>query len=150
MRFSLSPLKLLASKYHSVSIFDSAPVQIGSRVLLGPEVCICTDTHDLDAQARIRSGMGSHAKPITIGDDCWIGGRVFILAGVTIGKGATVAAGAVVTRDVAESEWTLTSRALVSLPRWKASRVFHVLTYPKPFRYASWWCSCKTYQKDGR
>ncbi|KAM3074759.1 hypothetical protein ACMFMG_008178 [Clarireedia jacksonii] len=86
-----------------VSIFDSAPVQIGSRVLLGPGVSICTDTHDLDAQARIRSGMGSHAKPITIGDDCWIGGRVFILAGVTIGKGSTIAAGAVVTRDVAEN-----------------------------------------------
>jgi acetyltransferase-like isoleucine patch superfamily enzyme len=95
---------LSITEYYSVSIYDSAPVQIGSRVLLGPGVSICTDTHELDAQGRIRSGMGSHAKPITIGDDCWIGGRAFILAGVTIGKGATVAAGAVVTRDVAESE----------------------------------------------
>ncbi|PQE26141.1 hypothetical protein CJF30_00000873 [Rutstroemia sp. NJR-2017a BBW] len=86
-----------------VYINRNAPVQIGSRVLLGPGVSICTDTHELDAQARVRSGMGSHAKPITIGDDCWIGGGVFILAGVTIGNGSTVAAGAVVTTDVAEN-----------------------------------------------
>ena len=41
-----------------------------------------------------------YAKPIVIGDDCWIGGHVVILPGVTIGRGSTVAAGSVVTRDV--------------------------------------------------
>lgn len=39
-------------------------------------------------------------KPITIGDDVWIGGHSTILPGVTIGNGAIVAAGAVVTKDV--------------------------------------------------
>lgn len=92
------------TKHFSVSIFDSAPVRIGSRVLIGPGVCICTDTHDIDAAARAKSQMGSHAKPIIIGDDCWIGGRVVIVAGVTIGRGSTVAAGAVVVKDVEESE----------------------------------------------
>ena len=41
-------------------------------------------------------------KPVIIGDDVWIGGRVIILPGVTIGNGAIVGAGAVVTRDVPE------------------------------------------------
>ncbi|QSZ34277.1 hypothetical protein DSL72_005867 [Monilinia vaccinii-corymbosi] len=86
-----------------VSIFDSAPVKIGDRVLIGPGVCICTDTHEIDAVSRDESQMGSHAKPIVIGDNCWIGGRAIIVAGVTIGSGSTVAAGAVVVKDVEPS-----------------------------------------------
>lgn len=48
--------------------------------------------------------MGSYAQPIVIGDDCWIGGGAIIVAGVTIGNGSTVAAGAVVVKDVEPSE----------------------------------------------
>lgn len=39
-------------------------------------------------------------KPITIGEDCWLGGNVTVLPGVTIGRGVTVGAGSVVTKDV--------------------------------------------------
>lgn len=42
----------------------------------------------------------SFAHPIVIEDDCWIGARVTILPGVTIGKGTTIAAGAVVTKNI--------------------------------------------------
>lgn len=41
-----------------------------------------------------------YARPITIGDDCWIGGHVVILPGVTIGQGCTIGASAVVTKDI--------------------------------------------------
>lgn len=41
-----------------------------------------------------------YGKPITIGEDCWIGGNVVVLPGVTIGRGVTVGAGSVVTKDV--------------------------------------------------
>ncbi|KAI9649595.1 hypothetical protein NHQ30_002176 [Ciborinia camelliae] len=88
-----------------VSIYDSAPVKIGDRVLIGPGVLICTDTHEIDAVSRNKSQMGSYAKPIVIGNDCWIGGRAIIVAGVTIGNGSTIAAGAVVVKNVEASKY---------------------------------------------
>jgi len=79
-------------------ILDSAPVTIGSRVMFAPNVQIYTATHPLDAEAR-NSGL-EFAKPITIGDDVWVGGSVVICPGVTIGDRCVIAAGAVVTKDV--------------------------------------------------
>lgn len=46
-----------------------------------------------------------YARPVVISDDCWIGGHVVILPGVSIGKGCTVAAGSVVTTDV--EDWSV-------------------------------------------
>ncbi|KAH6675921.1 maltose o-acetyltransferas-like protein, partial [Halenospora varia] len=84
----------------SVQIFDSAPVIIGDRVLIGPGVGIYTDTHEVDFTARQASERGSFAKPVKISDDCWIGAQVVILPGVTIGSGCTISAGAVVAKDI--------------------------------------------------
>jgi maltose O-acetyltransferase len=81
-----------------VSIYDNALVTIGNRVLIGPHVCICTGTHDIDPLVRKESG--SFAFPIIIEDDVWIGANVTILPGVRIGRGSMVAAGAVVVKDV--------------------------------------------------
>lgn len=63
------------------------------------DVCICTGTHQLEPHLREETG-GSFALPIRIEDDCWLGARATILPGVTIGRGSTVVAGAVVTKDV--------------------------------------------------
>lgn len=73
-------------------------VTIGHRVLFGPNVSIFAATHETDVQSR-RDGV-EYAKPVTIGDDCWVGGNVSIMPGVTIGNGCTIGAGSVVTKDV--------------------------------------------------
>lgn len=83
---------------HGVVILDAAPVTIGSDVLLGPGVNISTVSHPLNAERRKQKL--EIAKPITIGNNVWVGMGAQILAGVTIGDNAVVAAGAVVTKDV--------------------------------------------------
>jgi maltose O-acetyltransferase len=79
-------------------LLDVAPIRIGGNSMFGPYVQIYTATHPLDAAER-RKGP-EYAKPITIGEDCWIGGGAIICPGVTIGDRAIVGAGAVVTKDV--------------------------------------------------
>lgn len=79
-------------------ILDVAQVTIGSHVMFGPSVQVYTATHPLDADQR-RSGLES-AKPITIGDDVWIGGGAILCPGVTIGARSVIGAGSVVTKDI--------------------------------------------------
>ena len=79
-------------------ILDSAPVRIGARSMLGPGVNIYCAEHHLDP---VQRGQGIEiAKPVTLGEDVWIGGQAVVMPGVTVGDRAIVAAGAVVTRDV--------------------------------------------------
>lgn len=85
---------------YRVSIFNNSLVQLGDRVLIGPGVCICTDTHASHARERMESGSTSFARPIIIESDCWIGAGATILPGVRIRAGTTVASGAVVAKDV--------------------------------------------------
>lgn len=80
--------------------FDgSAPIRVGTRCGIGMEVMFCTSTHVLGGPEE-RAGHVD-PKPITIGNGCWIGTRVVLLPGVTIGDGCVIAAGAVVNRDCA-------------------------------------------------
>ncbi len=79
-------------------VLDVAKVTIGSNVLFGPNVQIYTANHPLDHQQR-RDGL-EFGKPITIGNDVWIGGGVILCPGVNIGDRSVIAAGAVVTKDV--------------------------------------------------
>lgn len=85
------------------TILDINPVTIGDRVLMGPNVHIYAVNHPLAPEERAaETGCPEYGKPVVIQDDCWIGGNVTILPGVTVGRGSTVAAGAVVTKDVPE------------------------------------------------
>jgi maltose O-acetyltransferase len=77
---------------------DCAPIEIGDRALLGPGVHLYTATHPLEVAER-RQGL-EYARPITIGDDAWLGGGSIVLPGVSVGEAAVVGAGSVVTRDV--------------------------------------------------
>jgi len=82
----------------NVCILDRAPVRMGNNVMIGPGSLLTTVGHPLSPKGR--RGHLSQAKPITIGDDVWIGGNVTVLPGVTIGSNVVVAAGAVVNRDL--------------------------------------------------
>lgn len=76
---------------------------IGDNVLMAPECIIYTVNHNFMDISRLILKQGvSEEKPVTIGNDVWIGRRVIILPGVTIGNGSVVAAGSIVTRDVEE------------------------------------------------
>ena len=79
-------------------VLDVAPVVIGADVMAGPNVQLLTATHPFDPVER-RSGW-EYAKPITIGDDVWLGGGVIVCPGVTIGGASVIGAGSVVTKDV--------------------------------------------------
>lgn len=72
-------------------------LDIGASVSLSPEVSLITSEHIKDDP-----DFGVRDRPIVIGDHAWVGSRATILPGTTIGKGAVVAAGAVVNRDVPE------------------------------------------------
>ena len=74
-------------------------LNIGSHVDIASEVLIYTDEHDLNSP-----DFNNSFAPVTIKDYVFIGPRAIILPGVTIGRGAVVAAGAVVTKDIPDFE----------------------------------------------
>ncbi|CAB1070391.1 Maltose O-acetyltransferase (EC [Olavius algarvensis Delta 1 endosymbiont] len=79
-------------------VLDPAPVNIGSHVLFGPAVQLCTATHPMRASGR-RAGR-ELARPIEIGSDVWVGAGAIICPGVRIGSRSVIGAGSVVTRDI--------------------------------------------------
>ncbi|WNS82273.1 sugar O-acetyltransferase [Domibacillus sp. DTU_2020_1001157_1_SI_ALB_TIR_016] len=86
---------------YNVTILDIAPVHIGDYCMIGPNTLITTVGHPLSPKGRREKKAIS--KPVTIGDDVWIGGNCTILPGVTIGNNVIVAAGAVITKDVLDN-----------------------------------------------
>ena len=71
---------------------------IGDDCFVGPNVSIYTACHSTDPVER--NTRCEWARPVTIGDNVWIGGSVTILPGVTIGDNVTIGAGSVVTHDI--------------------------------------------------
>ena len=82
----------------NLTILDEAPVRIGNHVYIGPNVGIYTVHHALLPDQRNEGIMQS--LPVTIHDNVWIGGNTVILRGVTVGEGAVIGAGSVVTRNI--------------------------------------------------
>ncbi|MGW9404340.1 sugar O-acetyltransferase [Arthrobacter sp. NPDC055585] len=83
---------------YNLTALDVAPITIGDDVQIGPNVQLLTPTHPLAADPR-RDKLEA-AKPISIGNNVWLGGGVIVLPGVSIGENTVVGAGAVVTRDL--------------------------------------------------
>jgi maltose O-acetyltransferase len=86
---------------------DSAPIEIGANGLIGPGVQLLTATHPVRPDERIvatantgESPYRTHAAPIHIGNNVWIGAGALVMPGVTIGDGVTIGAGSVVTHDI--------------------------------------------------
>lgn len=102
-------LKQFRSQSNRVSIGDGSfvntgcqfegfgHIEIGRDVFLGPQVMILTSTHDIDEDGTVE--RNPTAKPVRIGNRCWLGARATVLPGVTIGEGTIIGAGSVVTRD---------------------------------------------------
>ncbi|MEZ5317434.1 MAG: acyltransferase [Vicinamibacterales bacterium] len=76
-------------------------LKVGRDVMMGPDVVIIGENHrwtDVTTPMRLQ-GFQAY-RPVRIEDDVWIGARAIVLPGLTIGRGAIIGAGAVVTRDV--------------------------------------------------
>jgi len=82
-------------------ILDVAEVKIGENCFIAPQVGIYTATHPVNPIERI-SGI-EYGKPITIGDNCWIGGHAVINPGVSLGNNVVIASGAVVTKSFGDN-----------------------------------------------
>lgn len=83
---------------HNLVILDEAPVRFGDNVFIAPNCGFYTAGHPIDAKERNR-GL-EYARPITIGNDVWIGANVCVLPGVTIGDDCVIGAGSVVVNDI--------------------------------------------------
>lgn len=80
---------------------DSGKITIGSRVLIGPRVSLFAAGHPIDADVRNKwLGFG---KPVTIGDDVWIGGSTVVNPRVTVGSNVVIGSGSVVTHDIPDN-----------------------------------------------
>ena len=91
----------------NLTVQDDAEVTIGDHCNFGPNVTIVTPIHPMRADERreMLNAEGEvkrfcYAKPVHIGNDCWLGACVTVCPGVTIGDGCVIGAGSVVTRDI--------------------------------------------------
>lgn len=87
-----------------VFICGIAPIEIGNKVMIGPNVTIITGEHPIDLRGRyiydIREKQAHEDVRVKINDDVWVGAGATVLKGVEIGRGAIIAAGSVVNKDV--------------------------------------------------
>lgn len=83
-----------------VIVTTSGGVKIGSRTMVGYRTQILSSNHKIPPRSEPILEAGHDNKPIVIGDDVWIAGNCIILAGVSIGDGAIIAGGSVVTKSV--------------------------------------------------
>ena len=82
----------------NLTFVDDIEIRIGNGVMIGPSVTLTTTGHPVHPDLRV--DFRRFSEPIVIEDKVWIGSNVVVLPGVTIGYGAVVGAGSVVTRDI--------------------------------------------------
>ena len=82
------------------SYYGHEPGEIGADVLFGPRVVVLPENHVFTSTDVTIKSQGVERAGVVIEDDCWLGANTTVLAGVRIGRGSIVAAGAVVNQDV--------------------------------------------------
>jgi len=83
---------------HNLVILDAVEVKFGDNVFIGPNCGFYTAGHPINAKQR-NEGL-EYAKPITIGNNIWLGGNVAVMPGITIGDNTIIGAGSVVTKNI--------------------------------------------------
>jgi acetyltransferase-like isoleucine patch superfamily enzyme len=109
-----------ASLNYGCYIEGSGGVTIGERTILGPNVVILSSTHRMASDIEV-TRSGKEFKSTTVGDDVWVGANVVIIGGITIGDGAVVGAGSIVTREVLSHVVVAgnPAREIRSVERWQ-------------------------------
>jgi maltose O-acetyltransferase len=95
-----TPITIAAGTFvnYDCVMLDVAPITIGANCQIASRVQLLTATHPIDPGPRRRGW--EYGRPITLGDNVWLGGGAIVCPGVTIGDDTVVGAGAVVTRDL--------------------------------------------------
>ena len=138
-----------ATFYHGFEVRNASGLRVGKRSSIGNDAILdarggLTIGSDVNLSTAVQIWTGQHdwesatfayeKAPVTIGDHAWLSARVIILPGVTIGEGAVVAAGAVVSRDV--EPYTLVG----GVPAKKLGERPSPMTYERaPAKGKPWW-----------
>ena len=117
----------------NLTVQDDAAVTIGDDCNFGPNVTIVTPVHPMVAAER-REMLNSegqrvhlcYARPVTIGNDCWLGAGVIVCPGVTIGDGCVIGAGSVVTKDIPANSFACGVPCRVVRPITEADSMAHL------------------------
>lgn len=86
--------------FNGLRVLGSGSVVIGDNFHSGEECLLIAQIHDFDTGEAIPYGTAAIPRDIRIGDNVWLGARVIVLGGVTIGEGAVIQAGSCVVSDI--------------------------------------------------
>lgn len=114
------------------TVQDDGEVRIGNHCDFGPNVTIVTPVHPMLANERLaltdnegRSRRLCYAKPVTVGNYCWLGAGVILCPGVTVGDNCVIGAGSVVTRDIPAGSFAAGNPCRVIRTLTDADSIFH-------------------------